>query len=212
MMSKPLVYSIHPSVAAMQDVVEKMPQRTGKSLAEWVDVVKSSAPPERKEAMQWLKAEFGLGTNYAMWIVDYTRATGDDWWATIDPQSYLNMAARYVEAMFDGNKAHLRPIYERLAALAQSYGDDVQLCPTKTYVPFYRHNVFAHAKPASSNRLELGLALGNPSELPVVPRLRDTGGFAKKDRITHRFDLARLDDVDEEVEHWLKVAFERDNP
>jgi hypothetical protein len=207
---KPIIYSVHPSVAAMQDTIDKMPQKTGKSLVEWAELVKASAPTDRKEAMQWLKTEFGLGTNYAMWIVDYTANTGEDWWAATDPKAYLNMAERYVEAMFSDKKAHLRPIYERLAAIAQTFGSDVKFCPTKTYVPLYRQNVFAHAKPTTAKRLDLGLSLGNPSELPVVPRLADTGGFAKKDRITHRIALASVDEVDDEVEHWLKAAYERD--
>jgi hypothetical protein len=41
-------------------------------------------------------------------------------------------------------------------------------------------------------------------------RLIDTGGFAKKDRITHRIEITSPKDIDDEVKHWLKVAYERD--
>jgi len=41
-------------------------------------------------------------------------------------------------------------------------------------------------------------------------RLIDTGGFAKKDRITHRFEITSLKDIDDEVKRWLKVAYDRD--
>jgi hypothetical protein len=41
-------------------------------------------------------------------------------------------------------------------------------------------------------------------------RLIDTGGFAKKDRITHRIPLESPKDIDDEVKHWLKVAYDRD--
>jgi hypothetical protein len=40
--------------------------------------------------------------------------------------------------------------------------------------------------------------------------LIDTGGFAKKDRITHRIPITSLGDIDDEVKHWLQVAYERD--
>lgn len=53
----------------------------------------------------------------------------------------------------------------------------------------------------------MGFALGN---MPVEGRLIDTGGFAKKDRITHRIPIASVDEIDAEVEHWLKVAYDRD--
>jgi hypothetical protein len=41
-------------------------------------------------------------------------------------------------------------------------------------------------------------------------RLIDTGGFAKKDRITHRIPLESPADIDDEVKRWLKVAYDRD--
>jgi hypothetical protein len=53
----------------------------------------------------------------------------------------------------------------------------------------------------------MGFALG---DLPAGGRLIDTGGFAKKDRITHRIAITSLDDIDDEVKHWLKVAYDRD--
>jgi hypothetical protein len=40
--------------------------------------------------------------------------------------------------------------------------------------------------------------------------LIDTGGFAKKDRITHRFEIMSVDNIDDEVKHWLKIAYDMD--
>jgi hypothetical protein len=41
-------------------------------------------------------------------------------------------------------------------------------------------------------------------------KLIDTGGFAKKDRITHRIPIASLAEIDDEVKEWLKKAYELD--
>jgi hypothetical protein len=38
----------------------------------------------------------------------------------------------------------------------------------------------------------------------------DTGGFAKKDRITHRIPISSLTEIDDEVKQWLRIAFEED--
>jgi hypothetical protein len=38
----------------------------------------------------------------------------------------------------------------------------------------------------------------------------DTGGFVKKDRITHRIEVTKPGDIDGTVERWLRVAYERD--
>src|SRR5437762_62315 len=99
------------------------------------------------------------------------------------------------------------PIYDALLKLGRSLGDDVKVCPCQTIVPLYRHHVFAQIKPATRTRIDFGLALG---DTPAAGRLLDTGGFAKKDRITHRFAITRPEEIDDEVRHWLTVAYDRD--
>jgi hypothetical protein len=38
----------------------------------------------------------------------------------------------------------------------------------------------------------------------------DTGGFEKKDRITHRIAVSSLSDLDAEVKKWLRYAYDLD--
>ncbi len=123
------------------------------------------------------------------------------------PEAYLQQAEIYVEEMLAGAKAGLRPIYDELLKLALSIGKDAKACPGKTIVPLYRNHVFAQLKPTTLTRLDLGFALGN---MAVPERLIDTGGFAKKDRITHRIPISSLDEIDDEVRHWLKLAYDLD--
>lgn len=40
--------------------------------------------------------------------------------------------------------------------------------------------------------------------------LIDTGGYARKDRITHRIPITAIADIDSEVKRWLKKAYQRD--
>jgi hypothetical protein len=56
-------------------------------------------------------------------------------------------------------------------------------------------------------RIDLGLALKNTK---VPKRLIDTGGFAKKDRITHRVEITSMKDIDADVKKWLTIAYEMD--
>jgi hypothetical protein len=61
------------------------------------------------------------------------------------------------------------------------------------------------------SRIDVGLALGDPAQLKDADaRLLDTGGFAKKDRITHRLEVTKPSDVDGTLKRWLKVAYQRD--
>ena len=112
-----------------------------------------------------------------------------------------------MEAQYSEPRAALRPLYEQLLALGFSLGRDVKACPCKTMVPFYRHHVFAQIKPATNTRIDLGFALGN---MKTPKWLLDTGGFAKKDRITRRIEIRSKADIDDEVKRWLKTAYEMD--
>ena len=124
----------------------------------------------------------------------------------IRPEKYLAAAAKYVEEQYAGKKEALRPIYESILQLAGELGSDVKACPCKTIVPLYREHVFAQIKPTTNTRVDLGLALTHfKRKLPK--RVVDTGGLAKKDRITHRIELKTIEDIDDEVEEWLKTAY-----
>jgi hypothetical protein len=190
----------------VQQWIKDLPQKTGRSLEDWLRLVKQSGPATEKERREWLKKEYGLGTNTAWWLAERAggdgRATADD-----DPALYLQAAEEFVEAMFAGGKAGLRPVYDALLKLGLGIGKDVKACPCKTIVPLYRNHVFAQIKPTTRTRIDMGFALGDTK---ATGRLIDTGGFAKKDRITHRIPIAGLADIDSEVEEWMRVAYERD--
>jgi hypothetical protein len=196
-------YDVHPSLAMYQSSLAALKQKTGRTLEEWIKLVQKEGPPTEKERRAWLKAEHGLGMNYAGWIAEQSVGKGDDG----NPEIYLRQAEEFVENMYSGTKEPLRPIYDELLKLGRSLGRDVKACPCKTMVPLYRKHVFAQIKPATRTRIDLGLALKNTR---VPKRLIDTGGLAKKDRITHRIEITSMKDIDAEVKKWLKFAYEID--
>ena len=104
-------------------------------------------------------------------------------------------------------KPALRPIYEALLAAGLKLGKDVRVCPCQTFVPLYRNHVFAQIKPSTRTRIDFGLAL---KDTKTPKRLIDTGGFAKKDRITRRIEISSVDDIDAEVLRWMKTAYDMD--
>ena len=192
------VYSLHPGFAMEEASLRNFLQRTGKTLEQWIEFVKAQGPPTEAERREWLKAEHGLTTNYAWWVAE--RAEGRGAPEDYDPDAY-------VEAMFAGPKSQLRPIYDALLELGFSMGEDVKACPCQTIVPLYRKHVFAQIKPTTQTRIDMGYAL---RDAPATGRLIDTGGFAKKDRITHRIPITSVEEIDDEVRHWMRVAYEMD--
>src|SRR5262249_41119222 len=203
--SKPVsksIYGVHPGVAMVQRAIEELPSKTGKSLDEWIKLINRSGLKTEVERREWLKS-YGLGTNYAKWLAERAEGKGEDG----NPETYLRAAEGYVEKMFSGQKASLRPIYDALLKLGLGIGKDVKACPCQTIVPLYRNHVFAQIKPTTQTRIDLGFAL---KDMKATGRLIDTGGFAKKDRITHRIPVTSLKEIDNEVKRWLKTAYELD--
>lgn len=197
-------YDVHPSVAYVQAILANFEVKTGRTLEAWVDLVQRERPADPKA---WLKAR-GLGTNQAGFVLQRAGAAPghafDD-----SPEGYLANAPRYVEAQYSGRKAALRPLFERVTALARRLGPEVRVCPCETIVPLYRNHVFAEVKPFAS-RLDLGLALGDPGAVADPSgKLKDTGGFKKKDRITHKLELVSETDLEAALP-WLRRAYERD--
>jgi hypothetical protein len=153
-----------------------------------------------------LKSKHKLGTNSAWKISERVDGEGGD---LDSPEAYLKTAVSCVEEQYAGPKEKLRPIYEELLQLGKSLGRDVKACPCKTMVPFYRQHVFAQIRPTTNSRVDLGFALAkHKGKLPK--RIIDTGGLAKKDRITHRIELTSADEIDGDVKKWLKVAYDLD--
>ncbi len=197
------LYSPHPSIQYARNVLAAMEKKTGKTYEQWVAVAKKSGLKTEEERRAWLKDEHGLGTNTAWWIAEMSVGKGRE---AIDEVAYLANAPKYVEEMYAA-KANLRPIHDALIDLGRSLGPDVKVCPCQTIVPLYRNHVFAEVKPTTKTRIDLGFALGDTK---ATGRLIDTGGFAKKNRITHRIPIASVAEIDAEVKKWLKVAYDRD--
>lgn len=200
------LYGVSPGVAMMQKWIAGLKEKTGRTLAEWVALIQKEGPKDEKARKEWLKTKHKLGTNSAWFLAERADGRGDE---EDSPEKYLKTAVKYVEEQYSGPKATLRPIYDALLKLGKSVGPDAMACPCKTMVPFYRNHVFAQIKPATNTRVDMGFALTHfKGKLPK--RLIDTGGLAKKDRITHRIELESVDQIDDEVKKWMKAAYELD--
>jgi len=198
------LYSVHPGLGMVEKWKKELPQKTGRSLQEWIAFVRKSGPPTEKERREWLKREHKLGTNSAWWIAERTDGKGAE---EDSAETYLQAAEKWVDDMFSGPRAALRPVYDQLLKLALSVSKDVKACPGKTAVALYRNHVFAQIKPCTNTRIDVGFAVGN---MKAPNRLIDTGGYEKKDRITRRIEVKSKADIDDEVKRWLKKAYEMD--
>lgn len=193
----------------VQNWIEALPEKTGRTLEQWIAFIRKQGLADEKAGREWLKAEHGMGSNAAWWLAERAFGKAGMTWDD-DPDEYLRMAVAYVEEQYAGKKEALRPIYDRLLKLGLGIGKDAKACPCKTIVPLYREHVFAQIKPTTNARVDLGLALARMPESKIPKRIIDTGGKAKKDRITHRIPIGAVEEIDEFVEKWLRTAYDLD--
>jgi predicted transport protein len=185
----------------MRAVIANLPAKTGRAFDEWVALTRERAINQlglRKsgEVVTWLKREHGLGHSTAF-IVAAEALKPADYVAPTDGQ--------LIDAQYAGAKASLRPIFEKLLAYVLSLGDDVRVEVRQGYVAFARAKQFALLQPSTKTRADLGLVL--PDVAPSG-RLAASNNFGSGS-INRRVALATPNDVDAEIEGWLRAAYER---
>ncbi len=168
-------------------MLANIPEKTGKPLAEWIDLIRQSGLEKHGEMMKLLKQEHGVTHGFANLIVSKARESDEE----ID----------LVAAQYSGPKADLRPLYEEITAFAQSLGGDVELAPKKASVSLRRKKQFALITPATKTRIDLGLALkgDEPSG-----RLENYNAMC-----SHRVRIESASDFDAEVKGWMTEAHSR---
>lgn len=178
-----------------ESVIRNLPDRTGKSLDEWLELVKTTGLTEHKHIVTWLKDECSLGQNTAYMIAD--KFVGE----YEDPDQML-------QNLYKGKEA-LKELYDVIIERARELGEELTVYQCKTYTVLRRGRQFAVIKPATKNRIDVGFAL---PEVEVTGRLQVARNLGGGDRITHKIGIESTADIDHEFCHWLKAAFDRDLP
>jgi hypothetical protein len=181
--------------AMMDAMVRSLEERTGRDIDEWVGLVKASGidPLDQTAVRRWLKHEHGVPQN-SQWMIADAAARDAGW--------QRPTVAEYIEGQYQGAKAGLRPIYDRLAEAILEFGDDIEIEGRATYTPFVRGRQFAAIAAATRSRVDLGLRFRDP---PETDRLVAQG----PGQSTHRIGLSRVEDVDDEVIELARVAYEQ---
>lgn len=174
---------------ATQTQVANIERSTGRSLTEWIALIRASGLEKHGEMVSMLKSEHGLGHGNANLLAIKARAADD---APRDE-------AAVVDSHYEGDKASLRPLYDAVVAEVRAFGPDVELSPKKTYVSLRRRRQFGQVGPAGKDRLELGLNLN----LPTGGRVEKASGM-----VPRRVRIRSRGELDAELIGWLRRAYE----
>ena len=177
--------------AELATMIANLKAKTGKSLDEWTALARGSGQAKHGALVTWLKAEHALGHGYANLVAHKTFAS----------DAGSSEDADLMEAMFAGPKAAMRPAYDRVAVIVSGL-EGVQFAPKKGYVSFRRNKQFGLAQPSTKDRLDLGL---NLKGVEPSGRLEASGSWNAM--VTHRVRITSADEIDAEVEGWIKQAW-----
>ncbi len=181
--------------AATATMIRNLEEKSGKTLARWIALVKGMGPKKHGEVVAALKGTHGLGHGYANLVAHAAKgAVGDE----APPADDL------VAAQYAGDKAALRPLYDQLIAAVQGFGADVEVAPKKTYVSLRRSKQFALLQPSTKARLDVGLNLKGE---PPSGRLEASGSF--NSMCTHRVRVESEADIDTALLAWIRAAYDR---
>ncbi len=171
-------------------MIDNMPEKTGKSLEEWIEILKEKSFSKHSEAVKYLKTEHQVSHGFANTIVTLSKkvsASKED----------------LVSTQYKG-KEELLPIYEKLIAYLKTLGNDVSIVPKKGSVSIIRKRQFLLIKPATKTRIDLGFKL---KDRPTTDRLENSGPFGTM--CTHRVRVTELKDIDAELKEWIREAYDK---
>ncbi len=178
---------------AMQTMIQNLAEKTGRTLDAWVTLTKKQKFEKHGQMVAWLKSDHALGHGYANLVANAALASVDGAKGSED----------LLVAQYAGSKAPLKPIYDALAKMIASFGNDVEFSPKKTYVSLRRSKQFALIQPSTATRIDVGI---NLTGVPAGRRLESAGSFNAM--VSHRVRIDNIKQVDAELRAWLRQAFE----
>jgi hypothetical protein len=174
-------------------MIRNLQKNTGKPIEHWVDVARKSGAAKHGEMVKLLKSKHGLTHGYANLVAHQT----------LESAAVHADGGDLVAMQYGGNKAALRPLYDKLIERIDSFGKDIEVAPKKAYVSLRRKKQFAIIQPSTAARLDVGI---NLKDVKPGGRLEASGSFNAM--VSHRVRVTSIAEIDEELIKWLRKAYE----
>lgn len=179
---------------AERTMIENLSKNTGKTLEQWIDIVKNESFEKHGQIITFLKEKHGFTHGFANYVALQSRGT--------DARSVENKDD-LVDKQYKG-KEHFRTLYDKLMAEIQTFGPDVEVLPKNAYVSLKRKKQFATLQPATKTRFEIGINLKGQEPQGKLEAIISAGAMC-----SHKIALTDEKELDKEVLEWIRKAFEK---
>lgn len=178
-----------------QEFIQTAKEKTGRTLEQWLPVVKASGLSKQMEITNWLKAEHKLNHLQAQLLAGL----------------YLNNGKPVYQnegVLLDNQFAkceEMRPLFNAVSEIILKNFPDTQLIPKKTYVSFTATREFAaiNIKP---KEIRLGIDLGELTFNETVQKTKLSGPMP---RISHMVVITGTNQLDKKLIEYLQLSYNR---
>lgn len=177
---------------ATQTMIENLYKNTGKSLDQWIEIVKKQSFAKHGEIIKYLKEQHEFTHGFANLVAH--KANESDA-GSADNQDDL------IIKQYKG-KEHLKAFYDKLISEIQSFGNDIEIAPKNAYVSLRRKKQFATLNPATKTRFEIGINLKGQEAKGKLEAEKPNA------MCSHKINLTDINDIDKEVINWIKTAYD----
>lgn len=176
-----------------QAYLDSIKAKTGKTPDDFIKLAKEKGLTTHAELMAWLKGDFGLGHGHANAIAHLVRQSD------APPVSKDEKIDRH----FTGAKAGWRGAYDALVERVKTFGSDVGVGPTNSYISLLRDGKKFAIVQVTGKRMDIGLKMASAA---AGGRLEESGSWNAM--VTHRVRIDEPAQIDDELYGWLRQAYE----
>ncbi len=178
---------------AAQTMIDNLEKNTGKSLDEWVSIVKKENFQKHGEILKYLKTNHQFTHGFANLVAHKTLKS--DAGSVSDTDELI--AKQYK------GKEHFLPLYKKLRSIIEGFGKDVEFAPKNAYVSVRRKKQFAMLIPATKTRFDIGINLKGQEPSGILETDTKSSGM-----VSHRMVINHEEQYSKELVDWLKKAYE----
>ena len=173
-------------------MIDNLHKNTGKTLQQWIDIVKKQNFAKHGEIIKYLKDQHEFTHGFANLVAHKANETDA---GSADNQDDL------ITKQYQG-KENLKPLYDRLMAEISKFGKDIEIAPKNAYVSLRRKKQFATLNPATKTRFEIGINLKGQEAKGILEAEKPNS------MCSHKINITDIKDIDKEVFDWIKEAYD----
>ena len=177
---------------ATQTMIDNLVKNTGKTLEQWIEIVRMESFVKHREIIKFLKEKHNITHGFANLIAH--KVKGSDSGSAENKDELINNQYK--------GKEHFKSLYDKLISEIKNLGDDFEIAPKKAYVSLRRKKQFATLQPATKTRFEIGINLKG----------QEPDGKLEAEKpnsmCSHKIKISDINDLDKEIMDWIKRAYD----